>query len=53
MSQERVVIVGASNNPERYSHRTLLLLRKHGHEVVLCIRSWRRSKARQSLQTSV
>lgn len=34
MSQERVVIVGASNNPERYSHRTLLLLRKHGHEVV-------------------
>jgi predicted CoA-binding protein len=34
MSQERVVIVGASNNPERYSHRALLLLRKHGHEVV-------------------
>lgn len=34
MSQERVVIVGASNNPERYSHRALLLLRQHGHEVV-------------------
>ena len=34
MSKERVVIVGASNNPERYSHRALLLLRKHGHEVV-------------------
>lgn len=34
MSRERVVIVGASNNPERYSHRALLLLRKHGHEVV-------------------
>ena len=33
MSQ-RVVIIGASNNPERYSHRALLLLRKHGHEVV-------------------
>jgi uncharacterized protein len=34
MSTQRVVIVGASNNPERYSHRALLLLRKHGHEVV-------------------
>ncbi len=34
MKQERVVIVGASNNPERYSHRALLLLKKHGHEVV-------------------
>ncbi len=34
MSQERVVIIGASNNPERYSHRALLLLRQHGHEVV-------------------
>jgi predicted CoA-binding protein len=31
---ERVVIIGASNNPERYSHRALLMLRKHGHEVV-------------------
>ncbi|WP_395749318.1 CoA-binding protein [Prosthecobacter sp.] len=34
MKTERVVIVGASNNPERYSHRALLLLRKYGHEVV-------------------
>ena len=34
MNKERVVIVGASDNPERYSHRALLLLRKHGHEVV-------------------
>jgi len=34
MSKQRVVIVGASNNPERYSHRALLLLKKHGHEVV-------------------
>ncbi|WP_395743733.1 CoA-binding protein [Prosthecobacter sp.] len=34
MKQERVVIVGASDKPERYSHRALLLLRKHGHEVV-------------------
>ncbi len=34
MSKQRVVIVGASNNQERYSHRALLLLKKHGHEVV-------------------
>ena len=34
MSQERVVIIGASNNPDRYSHRALLLLRQHGHAVV-------------------
>lgn len=34
MSKQRVIIVGASDNPERYSHRALLLLRKHGHEVV-------------------
>ncbi len=34
MSKERVVIIGASDNPERYSHRALLLLRKHGHEVI-------------------
>ncbi|MFM2168861.1 MAG: hypothetical protein RIS79_3232 [Verrucomicrobiota bacterium] len=31
---ERVVIIGASDNPERHSHRALLLLRQHGHEVV-------------------
>ena len=34
MSKARVVIVGASDNPERYSHRALLLLREHGLEVV-------------------
>lgn len=34
MNQETVVIVGASSNPERYSHRALLLLQKHGHTVV-------------------
>lgn len=34
MNKETVVIIGASNNPERYSHRALLLLRKYGHEVV-------------------
>jgi predicted CoA-binding protein len=26
MSKQRVVILGASDNPERYSHRALLLL---------------------------
>lgn len=31
---ERVVIVGASDNPERYSHRALLMLRQHGHEAI-------------------
>ena len=34
MNKKTVVIIGASNNPERYSHRALLLVRKHGHEVV-------------------
>lgn len=34
MKAERVAIVGASDNPERYSHKALLLLRRHGHEVV-------------------
>lgn len=34
MNKKTVVIIVASNNPERYSHRALLLLRKHGHEVV-------------------
>lgn len=32
--KQRVVIVGASNNPERYSHKALISLRSHGHEVV-------------------
>lgn len=32
--KQRVVIVGASNNPERYSHKALISLRRHGHEVV-------------------
>ena len=31
---ERVVVLGASDNPERYSHRALVMLREHGHEVV-------------------
>lgn len=32
--KERVVIVGASDNPERYSHQALVMLREHGHAVV-------------------
>jgi len=32
---QRVVILGASNNPERYSYKALRMLRDHGHEVVL------------------
>lgn len=31
---ERVVIVGASDNPERYSHRAMVMLRQNGHETI-------------------
>ncbi len=31
---QRVVIVGASDKPDRYAHMALTLLRRHGHEVV-------------------
>jgi|JI6StandDraft_1071083.scaffolds.fasta_scaffold01139_6 predicted CoA-binding protein len=31
---ERVVILGASDKPDRYSNMAQLLLREHGHEVV-------------------
>lgn len=30
----RVVIIGASDDPGRYSHQAQLLLQEHGHEVV-------------------
>ncbi|MES2597117.1 MAG: CoA-binding protein [Verrucomicrobiota bacterium] len=33
-SSQRVVIVGASDKPHRYSHRAQLLLSQHGHKVV-------------------
>ncbi|THB73790.1 MAG: CoA-binding protein [Gammaproteobacteria bacterium] len=33
--KQTVVILGASDNPERYSHRAQLLLQDHGHEVIL------------------
>lgn len=32
---QRVVILGASDKPERYAHKALTALRKHGHGVVL------------------
>ena len=32
--KQRVVVVGASDNPERYSNRAVRLLIEHGHEVV-------------------
>lgn len=31
---ERVVIVGASDKPDRYAHRAQLMLREYGHQVV-------------------
>ncbi len=33
-TKERVVIIGASDKPDRYSNKAQLLLQKHGHEVV-------------------
>lgn len=32
---QRVVIVGASDQPERYAHKAMRSLLQHGHEVVL------------------
>jgi predicted CoA-binding protein len=31
---ERVVVLGASDKPDRYSHRAQILLQKHGHHVI-------------------
>lgn len=31
---QRVVVLGASHKPERYSNQAIRLLRDHGHEVV-------------------
>jgi uncharacterized protein len=33
-SPQRVVILGASDKPERYAHKAQMALRQHGHEVV-------------------
>lgn len=35
MSSERVLILGASDKPERYSYKAFKLLKDHGHEPVL------------------
>jgi predicted CoA-binding protein len=35
MSHQRVVILGASHNPERYSYKAMKVLQEHGHETVL------------------
>lgn len=34
MSTQRVVVLGASHKPERYSNQAIRLLREHGHEVI-------------------
>ena len=34
ISKQRVVVVGASIKPERYSNQAVRLLMQHGHEVV-------------------
>lgn len=31
---QRVVVLGASHKPERYSNQAIRLLREHGHEVI-------------------
>jgi uncharacterized protein len=31
---ERVVILGASDQPDRYAHRAFRMLREHGHKVI-------------------
>ena len=31
---ERIVVLGASDKPDRYSHRALVMLQKHGHHVI-------------------
>jgi len=33
-ASQRVVVLGASENPERYSHKAVLLLMEHKHRVV-------------------
>jgi hypothetical protein len=40
MKKERVVILGASDNPERYSYKAMKRLLEAGHEVVLVNRGY-------------
>lgn len=32
--KERVVVLGASNKPDRYSYKAIHLLKEHGHKVL-------------------
>jgi uncharacterized protein len=32
---EKVVILGASDNSERFAHKAMVLLRKHNHQTIL------------------
>jgi predicted CoA-binding protein len=34
MNQQRVVILGASDKPDRYAYKAFKMLQRHGHEVV-------------------
>jgi len=34
MPAQSVAVLGASDNPERYSHQAVLLLQEHGHRVL-------------------
>lgn len=34
MQQKKTLVIGASENPERYSNKAIHMLRGHGHEVV-------------------
>ncbi|MCX6857608.1 MAG: CoA-binding protein [Verrucomicrobia bacterium] len=34
-ASQRVVLIGASDKPERYAHLAMVMLREHGHEVLL------------------
>jgi hypothetical protein len=34
MSDKLTLVIGASENPERYSNKAIRMLRKHGHTVV-------------------
>ena len=32
--KQKVVVLGASKNPDRYSNKAILMLRENGHEVI-------------------
>jgi predicted CoA-binding protein len=34
MPSQIVAVLGASDNPERYSHKAFMMLREHGHTVL-------------------